>query len=59
MRLGWVGEAGGGRLRAGAGRRQPAEVPRPGDGGHEDASRLRGDDQGAGYRPEPYAIADA
>ena len=31
MRLGWVGEARRGRLRAGARGRQPPQVPRPGD----------------------------
>ena len=50
MRLGWVGRRGRGRVRAGAGRRQPAQVPRADHRG-DPARRLRDHDQGAGLSP--------
>ena len=58
LRLGWVGDGGRCRLRSGARRRQPVEMSRTGDGG-DAKSRVRSDSEGAGYRPEPYALADA
>ena len=59
MRMGWVGEAGRGRLRAGARRRQPAQVPRPGHRRPRARSTYEVTLKEIGYRPEPYAIADA